>query len=116
MDLTGWCIASGLLGAVPHAVVKMLRHKSMDIAGLVTLFLGMFSVPLAGASIKAAIVGDPTQLPSNWRELLAVAGVVALALTFRFVLNAYVALKRTPSPVPGPLQLDSEGADGELRP
>lgn len=89
MDLTGWSIALGILGAGPLALLKLYRHEHPDLAGTVTLFLGVFSLPLASACIRAAIVGDPKELPSSWRELLAVAGVVTIAMTLWVLKKAY---------------------------
>jgi ABC-type Mn2+/Zn2+ transport system permease subunit len=109
MDLTGWSIALGLVGAGPFALVKAFRHQRLDVAGAVTLFLGMFSVPLALASIRAAIIGDPNSLPTNWRELLAVAGVVTLLLTLWFAKKAYVSAFRPSAEATAP----APGADPE---
>lgn len=94
MDLTGWSIAFGLLGAAPMAIMKLLRHERPDLAGTVTLFLGVFSLPLAIACIRAAIVGDPKELPSSWRELLAVAGIVTVAMTLWVLKKAYWGVTR----------------------
>lgn len=110
MDLTGWSIALGLAGAGPLALLRVFRHGRLDVAGAVTLFLGLFSIPLALASIWAAIVGDPNQLPSNWRELLSVAGVVTLLLTLWVIKKAYAnALRAVPDEArSGALEMDPE--------
>jgi hypothetical protein len=109
MDLTGWSIAVGLVGTTPFALLKVFRHERLDVPGAVTMFLGLFSIPLALACIRAAIVGDPQQLPSNWRELLSVAGVVSVLLTLWVIKKAYVsAFRRVPDASAPAVELDPE--------
>jgi hypothetical protein len=50
--------------------------------------LAIFAI-LAGIElILAAIQGDPNNLPSTWREYLAVAGMVGIGLSLNFVVQA----------------------------
>lgn len=92
--------------------MKALRHKSVNLAGVMTLFLGIFSIPLAATCIWVAILGDPTQLPSKWRELLAAAGVITLVLSIKLVVRAYIrVLERAPeaaAPAKEPRAIDRE--------
>jgi hypothetical protein len=108
MDLTGWCIASGLVGVVPHAAVKGVRHKRQDIAEAVTIFLGMASLPMGLTCIAAALSGDPAMLPPNWRVYVAVAGTITILLTVGKVTKAFVNdLQSAPRPA-HPVQAEGE--------
>jgi drug/metabolite transporter (DMT)-like permease len=80
IDATGVGIVLGLAGAVTYSALTVIRHKRFRASATALVFLGGFAVPTSALLIRAALEGDAAQLPSMWRENVAVAGVVLLGL------------------------------------
>lgn len=97
MDSTGWGIIIGLIGFAALAALSLRRQRKIDPFTLATLILGLFSMPIACASIKAAIVNDPAELPSKWREYVAVAAALTIWLTAKKMYDALVGLLSPPA-------------------
>jgi hypothetical protein len=79
-DVTGVGIALGLIGAAAYSVVVAKRHKQFKTSATVTVFLGVFALPIGVVLINAALQGDSAQLPASWREYVTIAGVVGIGL------------------------------------
>jgi len=89
MDATTIGIALGLFAAAAYALIRALRQSSFDIAAILLVFLAGFSVPGGGQLIRAALSGDPSALPSSWREYVAVAGIAAIGLSLHFLVKSF---------------------------
>lgn len=108
-DSTAVGIGAGLLCAIVYALLRAWRQKSFDLPTTVTVFLAAFALPPAALLIRAAFLGTHTALPSNWREHLAIAGIVAIGLalpylisTFRAASAAVIKPEITPATVESP--------------
>jgi hypothetical protein len=92
MDSTACGIIVGLAGALPWLLLHVRRGDKPDAWSVLTLFGGLFSVPVAIAAMIAAIEGDTDQLPSKWREYVTVAALLGLYLTAEKVWSAYLVV------------------------
>jgi len=73
LDITSLGIFLGTIGSIIFGVLEFRRRHQV----------------LAGVElISAAFAGDPNNLPSAWREYLAVAGMVGIGLSLNFVVQA----------------------------
>jgi hypothetical protein len=52
------------------------------------MFLAGFAVPGGAHLIIAALSGNPSTLPSNWREYVAVAGIAAIGLSLHQIVKS----------------------------
>jgi ABC-type arginine transport system permease subunit len=114
LDSTTVGIALGLLGATAYTVVRSWRHKSFDLAATVTVFLAAFALPTATVLIRAAFLGRQQALPSNWREHVAIAGIVAIGLGLHYLITTFRAAFSTvpkPGPTPSTTELQSKIED-----
>lgn len=87
LDHTGIGIVCGVVTAILYAVVEHWRKKDFQVINCVVMFLAVFGVIASVVLIQAALQGDPNKLPSSWREYLAVAGVVSLALASQHIVK-----------------------------
>lgn len=90
MDTTSIGIAVGLIICVFYAGLVALRQRNFDLGNTALIFLAGFSIPGGFSLIAAAISGNSGDLPSSWREYVAVAGIAAIGLSIHHVC---VALK-----------------------
>jgi drug/metabolite transporter (DMT)-like permease len=88
-DVTGVGIALGLAGAAIYSVIAARRHKRFKTSATVTVFLGVFALPVGVVLINAALQGDSTQLPSSWREYVTIAGVVGIGIAAEGTWRAF---------------------------
>ncbi len=88
LDITSLGIFLGIVGSIIFGALDFRRRHQFDISNIALVFLAIFAI-LAGIElILAAIKGDPNNLPSAWREYLAVAGMVGIGLSLNFVVQA----------------------------
>jgi drug/metabolite transporter (DMT)-like permease len=88
MDASRVGIAAGILAAIAYAAVKGIRQRTFDTGNTVLVFLAVFTVPSCANLLRAALIGKPECLPPNWREYLAVAGVVCAGLSIHYLFRA----------------------------
>lgn len=87
-DITSLGISLGIVGSVAFGILEFRRKHQFDIGNVALVFLAIFAI-LAGIElIIAAFAGDPNNLPSAWREYLAVAGMIGIWLSLNFVVQA----------------------------
>jgi hypothetical protein len=91
VDLAAASITIGVIGAAIYAAIRGVRHRSFDVGSTILIFLALFSCPSGIALIRAGILGDPTALPSSWREHVAVAGIATIGLSFHYVVTSFKA-------------------------
>jgi hypothetical protein len=79
------------------AGIQGIRQRKLDVGFAALNFLAVVGL-LAGCSlIWAAFLGDPDQLPSAWREYVAVAGVVGIGLALQHLMRASRRIWSAPS-------------------
>lgn len=88
MDATSIGIGIGLVICVIHAAVVALRQKTFNLGSSALIFLAGFSIPGGIYLIAAAISGRSSDLPSSWREYVAVAGIAAIGLAAHHICSA----------------------------
>ena len=88
MDTIGIGIAGGLLATVFYTLTRAVRQKSFDIGTTMLVFLAGFSIPGGVKLIRAALSGNPNDLPSSWREYMAVAGIAAIGISTHFIVQS----------------------------
>jgi len=86
-DSTAIAITCALVGTGLFVVVEFYRHKEIEVTNSVVIFLAIYAVFGGGDLISAALVGDPDNLPKNWREYLGVAGVVGIGLSLQHIIK-----------------------------
>jgi len=89
MDVTTIGIGLGLLSSAIYATTLAYQQKTFDLNHTVLIFLAIFSVPSGVSLIAAAFSGSAGDLPASWREYVAVAGIVAIALALHYVFGAF---------------------------
>jgi drug/metabolite transporter (DMT)-like permease len=90
-DSTAVGIGAGLVSAIVYALLRAWRQKSFDLPTTVTVFLAAFALPPATLLIRAAFLGNQSALPSNWREHVAIAGIVAIGLALPYLISTFRA-------------------------
>jgi hypothetical protein len=91
MDTTALGIVLGLgIGSI-YTIVRGLRHRSIDPFTTGLSFLAGFAIPPAGALIKAGMYGQIDSLPTNWREYISFAGVVAIGISCQYLIQVFRA-------------------------
>lgn len=96
-------IGLGVLVVLLYTLGKVCRDKSFDLADLPSIllvFLAVFSVPSGVALIAAGLSGRPEDLPTSWRQYVALAGIVILGFALRYLWQAGQAVwprKATPA-------------------
>jgi chromate transport protein ChrA len=89
MDTTAIGICVGLLGVFCYASVKAMRQRSFDLNATILVFLALFSLPGGVHIITAALTGNYSDLPTSWREHVAVAGIAIIGLAIHFVFGIF---------------------------
>lgn len=88
VDTTGVGIALGLVASFAYAVIRALRQRTFDLGITVLVFLAAFTLPGGTLLIAAGLSGNSNALPLSWREHVAVAGIVVIALTAHFLFRS----------------------------
>lgn len=96
MDITATGIAIGICGVVIFAVIQLIRQRTFDVINSVLVFLALFTIPLGVDLLRAAFIGDEKNLPTSWREYLAVAAAVGIGLAFSYIVRAFKSVWRKP--------------------
>ena len=91
VDQTAVGIALGILGAASYVVVRLHRQQAFELGATVLVFLGLFALPGGVGLIRAGLLGDVAQLPSIWREEVAISGIVTIGLSGHFLFGAFRA-------------------------
>jgi drug/metabolite transporter (DMT)-like permease len=89
LDTTTIGIVAGLVVAGSYSLTRALRQKSFDIGATMLMFLAGFAIPGGAHLISAALSGNPSTLPSNWREYVAVAGIAAIGLSLQQIVKSF---------------------------
>jgi hypothetical protein len=89
MDTTAIGIILALACCAAYVGLKLWRHKKFSPGGVFVVSAAGFSVPAGAQLIKAALTGDATDLPSNWREYVTAAGVVLIGLSLQYLLTVF---------------------------
>jgi drug/metabolite transporter (DMT)-like permease len=97
LDATAVGVAMGIAGAAIYALITARRHKCFRAGTTATVFLGCFA-PAAGIFlVKAGFSGDVRDLPTIWREYVAIAGVIGIGLAIEGTANAFRAALARPA-------------------
>jgi len=101
IDTTALGITLGIVVSFIFGLLEFRHRQQIDIGNVTLVFLAIFAI-LAGIElIVAALQGDPNNLPSAWREYLAVAGMVGIGLSLNFVVQtAKKVMNPTQAPPP----------------
>lgn len=86
-DSTAIAIICALVGTVIFLIIEFIRHKEIEVTNSVVIFLAIYAVWAGSELIVAALAGDPSNLPKNWREYLGVAGVVGIGLSLQHIIK-----------------------------
>jgi hypothetical protein len=87
MDTTTIGIIAGLFCAGVDVGLHLYLKKGPDMQCVILVFLAAFSIPSGLGLIMAGCHGKVESLPSNWREYVAVSGIVAIWLSGKYILN-----------------------------
>ncbi|MFY0678689.1 MAG: hypothetical protein JXR18_15540 [Neptuniibacter sp.] len=69
-------------------MLEFIKKKGFDISNIALIFLAIFAISSGVELINAALIGDPNNLPSSWREYIGVAGMVGIGLSLNYVITA----------------------------
>jgi drug/metabolite transporter (DMT)-like permease len=103
LDTTAVGIALGVVVVVLYTTAKVWRQKSFDLTDLpviLVVFLAVFSVPGGVVLIAAGVSGRPEDLPTSWRQYVALAGIVTMGFALRYLWQAVQSVwpgKATPA-------------------
>lgn len=100
MDTTAIGIILGLACCALYVGLKLWRHKKFSPGGVFVVSAAGFSVPAGAQLIKAALAGDASALPSNWREYVTAAGVVVIGLSLQYLINVFRSVLTKPAAEP----------------
>ncbi len=89
LDSTTIGIVTGLLITCGYCLIRALRQKSFDIRATMLIFLAGFAIPGGAHLITAALSGDPSTLPNQWREYVVVAGIAAIGLSVQEIVKSF---------------------------
>lgn len=89
MDTTSIGIGLGLVFCASHSILVAFRQRTFNLGNTALIFLAGFSIPGGIALISAAISGNSSDLPSSWREYVAVAGIAAIGLATHHICAAF---------------------------
>jgi drug/metabolite transporter (DMT)-like permease len=92
MDVTGIGIVAGLVTAGAYSAMALLRRRRFELEITIVVFLSGVGVVVGGVLILVALSGDPAKLPSSWRDYVAVAGIVAIGISLRYVVQSLRAV------------------------
>lgn len=92
LDLTSIGILVGAIAAASLAVWQAMRNGSFDVATLGLNFLAVFGLIASCSLIWAAFRGDPSSLPTAWREYVAFAGVAGIGLALQHLVKTVGSL------------------------
>ena len=93
MDTTAIGIAFGIIGVIIFMISQFRRKQVFDVGNTVLIFLSFFAIPLSIDLLWVAILGDEKNLPNSWREYIAVAVIVGLGLSFKFIIRAFKSIR-----------------------
>jgi hypothetical protein len=111
MDSTAIGITTGLVFTGIYVGMLLYFKKSFDLPHTILIFVSSFSVPGGIGLILAGLSGSPENLPSNWREHVVVAGIVAIGLAAQYVVTRILGCRRSAerATVVDAKRADSEG-------
>ncbi|MFY0678400.1 MAG: hypothetical protein JXR18_14075 [Neptuniibacter sp.] len=87
-DSTALGITISIFGCIAFALLEFIKKKDFDISNIALIFLAIFAISSGVELINAALIGDPNNLPSSWREYIGVAGMVGIGLSLNYVITA----------------------------
>ncbi len=89
IDLTRMGIGLGILLCVAYAAICMWRRHKISPTALWAVCAAGIGIPLGAQLILAGYTGNPNDLPSTWREVVAAAGVVTIGFALNYALRAF---------------------------
>ncbi len=87
-DGTALGILIGVVFSFAFACLEFYKRKDFKVNNVALVFLAVYAISSGFELIIAALHGDPSNLPSSWREYIGVAGMVGIGLSLNYVINA----------------------------
>ena len=89
MDTTAIGIGLGISAAIAYVLCRAVRQRTFDLQHMILVFLGAFSIPGGVQLVAAAYIGNQINLPSSWREHVAVAGITVVGIAAQYLFGAF---------------------------
>ena len=88
-DSTACAIIFALVGVSIFLLIELTIQKSIKPIHNVIIALAFYGSFAGYELIKAALEGDPINLPEAWRIHLSIAGIVSIGLALQHIIKTF---------------------------
>lgn len=112
MDATALSVATGIVTTAAYSGIRFYRRRTFELTDTAVAFTAGLGIPTGITLISAAMAGDPTRLPTSWRECLSIAGVVFIGLSAEWLLKSFSSAWAKGAKMDAPRETEGRDSSG----